>query len=1463
MLVWLSAVAGASAGWLEFVDETSTRLVAGPGLGNDDFEEKDFAWGDVDKDGDIDLVVVRKEPFTSAGKRVNVLFLNEGGVLTDRTTAFATASDVAGDAGFNTPTNDRDVKLVDVNDDSWLDIVTATTISDGDPKHIGHPRIYLNLGNDGNGDWLGFSYFDALIPTMLTYSGLSGFNPRFCSVVAGDLTGDTLPELWFGDYDSSGAAGNEQPPGADFNDRLLVNGPIPGRYRDATLERISGLIQIPTGDDTTFEVTAFGAAGVIDDMNGDGVNDIVKQTALNAPQYVGISYNEVDNEGFFDDHEVVYSLAPYFVSAGDLNNDNRLDLVITDDGADRYLINTGNDADGHAQFVSQTFSFDYTADGDQGFGSNSIIDDLDGDGWNDVIIADVDVDEAGCDRRTQIYRNLGGNPGDPVILEEQSEGSACGGANASCMIAGIPADQLNGVHDVAVFDLNDDGFKDLILGRCDGTSIWIQVPPVGLSFSFPAPPPTQVEPGTTTDFEVDILAVGGAQIAPGSAKLFSAINGGAFVESALVSLGGTRYRATLPAATNCLDTIDYYLSVDSVAGGNTLEPEAGAAGPSRATAYFDIETILFDDIEGITFNWTVQSDASLTSGTWEAAVPNGTLTNGGQQAAPDGDAEPDPAVTAWVTQNGPVGGSSGADDVDGGPTILISPSFDLAGRDGIVSYARWMFSSGDDVMTVAVSGDGSSWVDVETVAGDQNAWTTHSFRVGEFIVPSATTQVRFSVSDNPNNSVVEAGVDAFKVDAFVCAECVIAADCDDGNFCNGAETCDGTGRCQPGVDACAGQACDEVSDTCVECIDDIDCDDGTFCNGAEVCSGNTCIAGTDPCPGSVCDEGLDTCVDCVGDGDCDDGLFCNGAETCNGGVCSGPVDACPGQTCDESGDVCVGSIALQPRMGDPIDGLSPTELDRFLAGRARFNQVLTDANGLGPIFNQNSCASCHNNPIGGSGAIRVTRFGWTDPKSGSFDPLNAQGGSLLQAETIDPACAESIPPVSNVSSLRVTNSALGFGLVEAIPDAALIDLESNPPAGVSGKAHMVEALEAPGIPRVGRFGWKSQVATVLTFSADAAQNEMGLTNRLLPNENAPNGDLLLLSNCDTVPDPEDQPDGQGMEFIDRVTDFQRFLAPPPQTPRSGMAGEAVFNAIACNSCHVRSFSTPDDPQLEPALRNKVLRPYSDFLLHDMGQNADFIGDGAATPRELRTAPLWGLRVRDPLWHDGRVAGGTFDGRMRDAIAQHDSLGSEGSSSAQSFAALPLTDQTALIAFLDSLGRAEFDHDGDGDVDIPDYQAFNACFTGPGNFLTADDPCAVSDVDRDGDVDADDRTLFLLAVSAPAGAIASTHGGAQPPLTMDKQAGEMVLNWGRSCIGQSEYAIYEGTIGDFTSHTPRACSTGGLTTETLSPPAFEAYYIIVPRNALREGSYGQDSGGLERPAASSGACAVQELAVCPP
>jgi hypothetical protein len=457
--------------WVTFVNETATRLPTPPNpptSSTTDDSERSYAFGDVDQDGDLDLVVARRQAY-SVNPRANVLFMNESvaeghainGVLIDRTALHAGESDVAGDQGFLTPTSDRDVILTDVNNDGWLDIVTAVAWAETQPKHLSHPRIYINKGEVG-GVWQGFRHEDARVPQLHPM-----FGPRFASVSAGDVTGDGFVDLWFTDFDVSESPMTTDP--FDFNNRLLINNGK-GFFTDETGLRMTAAMSN----------SAYGASGAIADMNGDGFNDLVRQSANLNPVNVAINYNNPANQGIFNIHDVVYALPPgnpYFVSVGDLNADGKFDLIITDNNTDRYLLNTGNDVDGSALFQTKQFPF-IGFD----FGGNSYAADLDRDGFNDVLITDMDVDVPGCFRRMHIYRNLANPPGvdfaEPIV---------------------IPTNMLTGTHDVAVFDINGDDWLDLVIGRCSGTQVWMNVPP-----QIPC------DEDITNDFEVnvdDLLAV--------------------------------------------------------------------------------------------------------------------------------------------------------------------------------------------------------------------------------------------------------------------------------------------------------------------------------------------------------------------------------------------------------------------------------------------------------------------------------------------------------------------------------------------------------------------------------------------------------------------------------------------------------------------------------------------------------------------------------------------------------------------------------------------------------------------------------------------------------------------------------------------------------------------------------------------------------------------------------------------
>ena len=367
--------------------------------------------------------------------------------------------------------------------------------------------------------------------------------------------------------------------------------------------------------------------------------------------------------------------------------------------------------------------------------------------------------------------------------------------------------------------------------------------------------------------------------------------------------------------------------------------------------------------------------------------------------------------------------------------------------------------------------------------------------------------------------------------------------------------------------------------------------------------------------------------------------------------------------------------SMPPRPSDPLPNLTADLLTAFSDGLEEFTNREDAAGGLGPVFNQNSCAACHvQGGIGGAGFINVTRFGRVT--NGTFDPLADLGGSLLQALSINPAARELVPREANVVARRQTTPLFGLGLVEAIPeDVILAGVREGKPDGVKGKAHMVTDIVS-GQRMVGRFGWKAQQATLLAFSGDAYVNEMGITNRFFPTENAPNGKADVLAAFDQVADPEDTIDPvTGKSDIDHSADFMRLLAPlrPLPPSASASAGRAVFQSTGCAVCHTpRMFTGTNDIG---ALNQKPVDLYSDLLLHDVGALGDGIVQGDAGPRDMRTAPLWGTRVSAPYLHDGRAP--TVDA----AIRFHDG---EAEASRNRYLKLSVQQRQQLLDFINTL-----------------------------------------------------------------------------------------------------------------------------------------------------------------------------------
>lgn len=381
---------------------------------------------------------------------------------------------------------------------------------------------------------------------------------------------------------------------------------------------------------------------------------------------------------------------------------------------------------------------------------------------------------------------------------------------------------------------------------------------------------------------------------------------------------------------------------------------------------------------------------------------------------------------------------------------------------------------------------------------------------------------------------------------------------------------------------------------------------------------------------------------------------------------------------DSAADVSPRDLATSTALGGPIAGLDPSDLIRFTEGQADFVEEEGLEEGLGPLFNESACVTCHNGPIGGTTGRVETRFGRMIDRR--FDPLAAKGGSLMQDHAIglvqSPSGSytyvpEVVPAEATIRAGRVTTPLFGLGLVDAVPDADLLALaqrEARNTPSTRGVPNMVTEIRT-GAVRVGRFGWKAQVPTLHQFSGDAYLNEMGITSPEFPSESDPQGDHeALMYN----PAPDMNNDG---EDIEKVADFMTLLGPPPRMARNALVdnGARVFRQIGCQNCHVATLTTGDSPVM--AIAHRSFQPYSDFLLHDMGRLGDGIVQGQATGRQMRTAPLWGLGARPSYLHDGRAK------TPQAAILEH---AGQGADARDRYQRLDGWSRTALIAFLRSL-----------------------------------------------------------------------------------------------------------------------------------------------------------------------------------
>ncbi len=359
-------------------------------------------------------------------------------------------------------------------------------------------------------------------------------------------------------------------------------------------------------------------------------------------------------------------------------------------------------------------------------------------------------------------------------------------------------------------------------------------------------------------------------------------------------------------------------------------------------------------------------------------------------------------------------------------------------------------------------------------------------------------------------------------------------------------------------------------------------------------------------------------------------------------------------------------------LGQPVPGLSLSQLAAFNRGQVQFERTFTQLTGLGPTFNASSCAECHGEeegPPGFTGDEVETHF--TNVRSdGSCDPLTAKGGFVHQ-DSVTPKLfqatgltSEPFPTVTHQRGTRSTPDIFGFGLIAAIPNQAILDQQDPYDYnydGISGRAHYTPDND------IGKFGRKAQEGSITLFNAGALVAEMGVTNKFNLQENSIGG-AAIPAGVDPTPEPEIS----GTDFDD-LNSFVIFLAPPPQAPltTNALYGRDIFNSIGCKTCHTPQYTTTD-VGIAP-LSYKTIRPFSDFLLHDLG-TAD-ICLGQATRREFRTEPLMGVRFMEFFMHDGGAT------TITQAISLH---GGEGANTRTRFNNLTSTQKAQLLEYVNSL-----------------------------------------------------------------------------------------------------------------------------------------------------------------------------------
>jgi CxxC motif-containing protein (DUF1111 family) len=388
------------------------------------------------------------------------------------------------------------------------------------------------------------------------------------------------------------------------------------------------------------------------------------------------------------------------------------------------------------------------------------------------------------------------------------------------------------------------------------------------------------------------------------------------------------------------------------------------------------------------------------------------------------------------------------------------------------------------------------------------------------------------------------------------------------------------------------------------------------------------------------------------------------------------------------------TLVENPGSQSVANGIAEPAGDSFARDQQVYETTHDVNSGLGPVFNARACSDCHQNPVsGGPSQFTELRVGHKDANGNFVNPTipiddgasSISGRSLVNDRAVVPEAQEHVPDTENIRALRAALNTLGDGFVEAIDDNTLLAIAAQQVQATHGKIHgeaiEVPVLEAPGQNRIGRFGWKDQHSSLLSFIGDAYLMEMGVTNRLRPKDETTIGKVTA--------DPEDVPDNLGLADIDHFAQFIRGTKAPPRDAElaasaDAQAGQALFQRIACNVCHVQTITTaPPGTVIDggtfavpAALGNKIIHPFSDFLLHDIKTGDGIVQAGPQdTANKLRTAPLWGLRMRPRFMHDHQSL------TLEDAIERHKG---EAEGVADRFFELTEKQQQQLITFLNSL-----------------------------------------------------------------------------------------------------------------------------------------------------------------------------------